>query len=224
MYECSKSEWTMESMVALRLIHVCHVAREERGMDSKVMLVGLSEKRRRRRPRTRWLDTLTNLPDGLMLRRMSPVLWHDSIAQCHEVTRNVCLPFLIDASSSRSSVTSLDSCLIWDCRPIAKFFNRGTSGLDTGALLHWLAGTLNVYTQLDSVSTTPCASCNRMTSWVTKCAMNFNMVLLRRRVVLSKEAIRHVTLIALTYPAERNDQEITRLSDSCTGQTQGGVT
>ena len=54
-----KPERTLESMVAeTALGSLGHVVREEHGMDNDVMLGEMSLKRRRGRPRTRWLDNV----------------------------------------------------------------------------------------------------------------------------------------------------------------------
>ena len=55
-------EWTLESRVAqAALRYFGHVVREERGMENDVMLGEMSGKRRRGRPRTRWLDNVNNI-------------------------------------------------------------------------------------------------------------------------------------------------------------------
>ncbi len=60
-----KPEWTLESRVTqAALRYFGHVVREERGMENDAMLGEMSGKRRRGRPRTRWLD-------NVMLREMS---------------------------------------------------------------------------------------------------------------------------------------------------------
>ena len=52
-----KPEWTLELRVAqAALRYFGHVVREERGMENDAMLGEMSGKRRRGRPRTRWLD------------------------------------------------------------------------------------------------------------------------------------------------------------------------
>ena len=57
-----KPEWTLESRVAqAALRYFGHVVREERRMENDVMLGEMSGKRRRGRPRTRWLDNVNNM-------------------------------------------------------------------------------------------------------------------------------------------------------------------
>ena len=59
MLENIKPEWTMESRVAqAALMYFGQVVREERGMENDVMLGEMNGKRRRGRPRTRWLDNV----------------------------------------------------------------------------------------------------------------------------------------------------------------------
>ena len=57
-----KPEWTLQSRVAQTSFrYFGHVVREERGMENDVMLGEMSGKRRRGRPRTRWLDNLNTI-------------------------------------------------------------------------------------------------------------------------------------------------------------------
>ena len=57
-----KPEVTLESIVAqAALTNVGHVVRQERGMENDVMLGEMTGKRRRGRPRTRWLDNVNNI-------------------------------------------------------------------------------------------------------------------------------------------------------------------
>ena len=57
-----KPEWTLESRVAqASLRYFGHVVAEERGMENDVMLGEMSGKRRRGRPRTRWLGNMNTI-------------------------------------------------------------------------------------------------------------------------------------------------------------------
>ena len=57
-----KPEWTLESRVTqAALRYFGHVVREEREMENNVMLGEMSGKRRRGRPKTRWLDNVNNI-------------------------------------------------------------------------------------------------------------------------------------------------------------------
>ena len=57
-----KPEWTLESRVTQAAL-TCfgHVVRAERRIENDVMLGEMSGKRRRGRPRTRWLDNVNNI-------------------------------------------------------------------------------------------------------------------------------------------------------------------
>ena len=88
-----KPEWTLESRVAqAALRYFGHVVREEHGMENGVMLGEVSWKRRRGRPRTRWLDNVNNIkglsinsmrwdPTGEVLPWLSAGVGHDSTVQ-----------------------------------------------------------------------------------------------------------------------------------------------
>ena len=57
-----KPEWTLESRVAqAALRYFGHVVREERGMENDVMFEEMSGKRRRGRPKIRWLGNVNNI-------------------------------------------------------------------------------------------------------------------------------------------------------------------
>ncbi|KAI0221995.1 hypothetical protein LSAT2_026737 [Lamellibrachia satsuma] len=57
-----KPKWTLESrVIKAALSYFGHVVRKERGMENDVMLGGMRRKRRRGRPRTKWLDTIKDV-------------------------------------------------------------------------------------------------------------------------------------------------------------------
>ena len=57
-----KPKWTLESrVIKAALSYFGHVVRKERGMENDVMLGGMRGKRRRGRPRTKWLDTIKDV-------------------------------------------------------------------------------------------------------------------------------------------------------------------
>lgn len=57
-----KPEWTLESrVIKAALSYFGHVVRQDGGMENDVMLGGMSGKRRRGRPRSRWLDYLADI-------------------------------------------------------------------------------------------------------------------------------------------------------------------
>ena len=57
-----KPKWTLESRVIKgALSYFGHVVRKELGMENDVMLGGMRGKRRRGRPRTKWLDTIKDV-------------------------------------------------------------------------------------------------------------------------------------------------------------------
>ena len=63
-----KPEWTLESRVAqASLRYFGLVVRQQRGMENDVMLGEMSGKRRRGRPRTRWLDNMNSIKKDLPL-------------------------------------------------------------------------------------------------------------------------------------------------------------
>ena len=87
-----KPERTLESRVAqAALRYFGHVVREERILENDVTLGEMSGKRRRGRPRTRWLNKVNNIkgpsidPNGEALPWFSAGLGHDSTAQGDKV-------------------------------------------------------------------------------------------------------------------------------------------
>ena len=71
-----KPEWTLESRVAqAALRYFGHVVREERGMENDVMFAEMSGKRRRGRPRTRWLDNVNNIKGPYPVNSMRSLRW-----------------------------------------------------------------------------------------------------------------------------------------------------
>ena len=74
-----KPAWTLQSRVA-QTAYFGHVAREERGVENDVMLGVMSGKRRRGRPRPRWLDNvMLGEMSGMRRRGMSRRRWLDNV-------------------------------------------------------------------------------------------------------------------------------------------------
>ena len=102
-----KPEWILESRVAqAALRHFGHVVSEERGMENDVMLVEMSGKRRRVRPRTKWLDSENTVKGpSIVLPRLSAGVGHDSTAL--EYLRRHTVKFSIKLTYHHTTWTTL---------------------------------------------------------------------------------------------------------------------